>query len=241
MLLRASVAIAVLASASLASCTARFINPEDRTEACRVAVEEKFGAPVFEPNSLSGGGGTFAGAGKGALAGLGSGQASLLLAPIGLLIGAGVGTACAIAGAQHPNADADFAKLLHQADAGLVKRTLEARLREPRTECATNDGIREALPDAVVAIEKIEAGMGCLIGKQDFWIAVTWRTVTKSGRVLNVSVSKREYTSAYDVDDWFTHPERARGEIEVVLGLVVHSMATQFVGDDALREQTAAK
>lgn len=137
---RRSVALLPLATvvpALLAGCVMPYIGAEDRKEACQVAVVEKYGRAEFQPSSLSGGAGPAAGAGKGALIGLqagGGGLGSILLAPIGAVLGAGYGTAC----------------------------------KAPRPECTRPAA---ASPDALLEIEKVEAGMACLMGRQEFWIA----------------------------------------------------------------------
>jgi outer membrane lipoprotein SlyB len=221
--------LASLVPALLAGCVMPYIGADDRKEACQVAIVEKYAHPEFRPNSLSGGAGPAAGAGKGALAGLqaGGGLGSIFLAPIGALIGAAYGTACVVASAQHPTADADFERHLREADSGLLKRTLEERLRAPRPECTRPVS---SSPDALVEIEKVEAGMSCLMGEQEFWISVKWRTVTtKAGRELNKATTRLEHKSIRTVGDWFAHPVEARAEIEHLIAQVAQVMAMQFV------------
>jgi outer membrane lipoprotein SlyB len=213
----------------LTGCVTAYISAEGRKEACQVAVVEKYGRPEFQPNSLSGGAGPAAGAGKGALMGLqaGGGLGSIFLAPIGAVMGAAYGTACTVASAQHPTAEADFERFLREADSGLLKRTLEERLKAPRSECTRP---ASASPDALVEIEKVEAGMSCLMGRQEFWLAVKWRTVTtKAGRELNKATTRLEHKSSREVDDWFAHPMEARSEIELLMTRLAHIMANEFV------------
>ncbi|MGE5093848.1 MAG: hypothetical protein ACM3SO_01835, partial [Betaproteobacteria bacterium] len=124
------------------------------------------------------------GAGQGFVAGLGFGYGAIIAAPIGLIVGAGYGTSCAVANARRPTADADFERLLQEADAHAMKRAIEAGLQAPRPECARASGEGH---DAVVEIRHIEGGMACLHGRQEFTLAVKWRTVTARGEVLNES------------------------------------------------------
>lgn len=223
----APLALVAICPALLAGCVGAYLSAEDRKEACEVAVEEKFASALFKPNSLSGPAGPLSGAGQGlARAGQLGGQGALLTAPIGLVVGAAVGTACAVASAQHPNADRDFERLLHDSDTGLVKRTLEARLKTPRPECPSAGSGRSA--GARVEIEAIEAGMSCLIGRQEFWVAAKWRTVSGTGRVLNEAAARREYKSPRSIGEWFADASGARGDIEVVLRQVGEDIAAQF-------------
>lgn len=226
-------AAALLVPALVAGCAGPFIRPDDRKEACNVAVDEKFGSVTFVPNNLSGPAGTLSGAGVGALQGLasGGGIGVLFTLPLGLILGAGYGTVCAVASAEHPTADADFERFLHEADTGALRRALQARLESsPRPECATATA-RGAAPDAVVHLDRIEARMACLHGVQEFEVVVKWRTVNlASGRVLNESETRRNHKSSRDVGDWFAHPEAARSEIEDVLALAGQDIAGQFVG-----------
>lgn len=211
---------------ALAGCANPRLWPEDRKEACRIQVEEKFDRAVFRPNSLSSGAGTLSGAGQGFLAGLSFGYGSIIAAPIGLIVGAGYGTSCAVANAQRPNANADFERLLQEADAHAIKRALEAGLEAPRSECdASASG-----HDAVVEIQKIEAGMACLHGRQEFTLAVKWRTVTAKGKVLNESNVQHASKSSRGVDDWFANPDEARKEIEAAYEQVGGGIAREFTG-----------
>lgn len=216
----------VLAASLLSSCAGPYIRLEDRGEACRIAVVEKFDHPAFQPNSMSGSGGTFAGAGKGFMAGLGMGPDAIFLAPLGALIGAGYGTACAAAGAQHPNANADFERLLREADASAMRRALETRLAAPRPECKGASATGE--PDARIEIANIEFGMSCALGNQQFQVVSEWRTVTNAGRVLNKSKTLVHHQSSRTVDEWFAHPDEARGEIEASMAQLGEAIATQF-------------
>lgn len=227
----APLALAAICPALLAGCVSAYLSAEDRKEACEVAVEEKFDRALFTHNSLSGAAGPLAGAGQGFVrGGQMGGQGALLGASLGLIIGAAAGTACAVASAQHPNADRDFERLLHDSDAGLVKRTLRARLKTSRPECpsAGSGGSAGGAPDARVEIEAIHAGMSCLIGRHEFWVAAKWRTVAKTGRVLNETTSRREYKSPRSTAEWFADASSARLDIERVLQQVGEDMAAQF-------------
>jgi hypothetical protein len=81
--------------------------------------------------------------------------------PLGAAIGAGYGTACAAAGLAHPTADADFERFLRDVDANVLTRALEKGVHVPLTECDnhTTGDPAGASPDAVIEIEKVEAGM----------------------------------------------------------------------------------
>lgn len=220
-----------LASA-LSSCTMPYVRLDERKEACHIAVVEKFDHAVFRANSLSGSGGTFAGAGKGMAEGLATGRDAIILAPLGAIIGAGYGTACAAAASRFPNANADFERLLRETDSSSLRRALEARLTSPRPECDAASSTGE--PDAVIEIEKVEVAMSCLLGHQEFDVMSEWRTVsTKTAHVLNRSKTGVHYESARGVEDWFAHPAEARSEIELSMAQLGDRMAGQFVGTSA--------
>lgn len=220
---RVSFCIAVV----LAACANPRIWPEDRARACRIQVDEKFDRAAFRPNSLSSGAGMLSGAGQGFVAGLGFGYGAIIAAPIGLIVGAGYGTSCAVANARRPTADADFERLLQEADAHAMKRAIEAGLQAPRPECARASGEGH---DAVVEIRHIEGGMACLHGRQEFTLAVKWRTVTARGEVLNESTLQHVSKSSRSVDEWFADPAGARREIEAAYDQVGRSIAREFTG-----------
>jgi hypothetical protein len=208
--------------------------PDDRKHLCQVTVDEKFDSPVFHENILSSSAGGLAGAGGGALAGLvyGIGPQAIVTVPLGALIGAVGGTACAAAGISHPNAEADFARLLQAADAGALKRALETDLNAPRPECgrASTQRSPSSVPDTVIEIETIDAGMGCALGRQDYWVSVQWRTLTGNDRrVLAATTTRCSQKSFHDVDDWFANPDRARMEIQRVLAMTGQRMAAQLI------------
>ncbi len=133
------------------------------------------------------------------------------------MYGATRGAACAAASQSHPNAEADFEKILKAADAGKLTQALEADLNAPREGCASAQAGASAapVPDTIIEIEKVDAGMGCAIGKQEFWISVKWRAlVAGNRRVLAEAATRSGQKSFLDVDDWFADPDRARLEIE---------------------------
>jgi hypothetical protein len=222
----------------LTACGVPLLVPDDRKLVCEVAIVEKFDAPSFHENVLAGPAGGLAGAGAGALQGLGYGMvgyAAIITVPIGALIGAVAGTTCAAAGLGHPNAETDFAEFLNAVDASAMKKALVAELKAPRAECSpTRDiGSSASAPDAVIDIEKIDAGMGCAFGQQQYWLAVKWRTtVAATGRQLNETTTRCEQTSFRSVDDWFADPERARTEIEHVFAATGRRMAAQLLAQD---------
>ena len=82
-------ATAAVMSGILAACAHPLLAPDDRKDACRVAVEENFGSPVFYANVLSGPAVGLAGAGGGAFWGLmyGLGPQAIVTVPISALIG----------------------------------------------------------------------------------------------------------------------------------------------------------
>jgi hypothetical protein len=221
-------ATAVLTSGVLAGCAYPLLAPDDRKNFCDVVVEEQFGSPEFHPNIYSSAAGALVGAGEGARVGAGGGYIAIITVPIGALIGAAAGATCAAAGLSHPDADAEFERFLLAADASVLKRALETDLKAPRAECgpARTDVSGIAMPDAVVAIEKVDFQMGCLLGQQEYWITVQWHTTNaKTQRVLNSSTTKCTLTSFRDVEDWFAHPDRATAEIEGALTRTGQRMA----------------
>ena len=142
----------------------------------------------------------------------------------------------------HPNAETDFVRFLHAADAGALKRALEEEMNAPRAECRPP---RTVGPDAFIEIEKLDAGMGCPIGQQTYWIAVQWRTtMAATGRQLNWTLTRCALTSSRTVDDWFADPETARAEIENAFSMAGRRIAAQLLAKEmpyecALRSDAA--
>lgn len=227
-------AAAALAMTSvLAGCANWMLAPGDRNLLCRIEVDEKFDAAEFRPHPLSNPGGALTGAAGGALQGaiIGAGVGAIVYAPIGAVVGA----MCAAAAAAHPTADADFQRILGAADAGYLKRSLEAALNAPRGECpapgagAQTDAVR---PGAVVTLDKLVVGMECLTGKQAYVIVVNWHTAAAgTGRALNQGTTSCTMKSYRDVDDWFAYPDRAREEIERALDKTGRQVAVQVLAE----------
>ena len=231
---RWSRAVAALGVASvLAGCANWMLAPDDRKLLCRVEVDERFGAAEFRPHPLSNPGGAATGAAGGALQGaiIGAGVGAIVYAPIGAVVGA----MCAAAAAAHPTADADFQRILRAADAGHLKRSLEAALNAPRAECPAAGAAPQAgavPPGAVVALDKLVVGMECLTGKQAYLIVVDWHTAAAGpGRTLNQGTTSCTMKSFRDVDDWFAYPDRARDEIEGVLAKTGKQVAVQLLAE----------
>ncbi len=228
-------ATAAVISGILAACHP-LLAPDDRKDASRVAVEENFGSPVFHANVLSGPAGGLAGAGGGALWGLmyGLGPQALVTVPIGALVGVVQAGVCQAAGQNHPTADADFERFLIAADAGVLKRTLEADLNGPRAQCGQGrtDDSATVSPETIIAIEKIIFEMGCAFGQQQYQMAVQWRTLNAHTRnVLHSTTTTCRLRSFRSVDDWFANPGQATAEIERVLTRTGRQMAALLVSE----------
>ena len=231
-------ALSVLALALLPGCAVMSfppssLRPGDRAQACRIEVDARLPKPVFVANPLSSESGVTAGAGQGAVQGLLAGPGAVIFVPLMGVVGAGVGAACAEAASRHPSANAEFERILGTADVSLLKRALEVELAAPRAECRPGaaDAPAGVGPDAVVEIEKIEAGMACLRGKQEYGVAVRWRVVrTKGGSVLAASGTMCSVTSFRSVGEWFADPGFARAEIERLLGKAGQRVAVSLLG-----------
>ena len=234
----AATASAVITVCLFTACArGPLLAPDDRRQVCRFAVDEKFGAAAFHANIFSSSAGGLVGAGAGALGGLQGGLLAIFTVPIGAAIGAVGGTACGVASLEHPTAEAEFEKFLHDADASALKRALEAALNSPRAECgqARMAGSATMDPDAVIEIEKLDVGMSCLLGQQEYWIAVQWRTITaKAQRALNWTTTRCTQTSFRSVDDWFGNPDQARKEIERVLAKTGQRMAAELLSQEQI-------
>jgi hypothetical protein len=163
----------------------------------------------------------------------------ILTVPVGAVYGATRGAACAAASQSHPTAEADFEKILKAADAGKLTQALEADMNVPREGCASAQAGASAapVPDTIIEIEKVDAGMGCAIGKQEFWISVKWRAlVAGNRRVLAEAATKSGQKSSLDVDDWFADPDRARLEIENLMERIGRQMASCLLSPQGLPE-----
>lgn len=209
--------------------------PDDRTHVCKVAVDEQYGSPSLRQNPLSNPvTGAVAGAGQGAVYGIGGGGMGMLIsAPLGAIVGGIYGGICAAANQSHPDAEADFERLLHEAaSAGSLKQSLETDLNLPRSGCARPQGYgtASAAPDTIVEIQRVDVGMGCAFGKQEYWIFVTWRAINAENRkVLGEKTTRCSQISFRDVDAWFADPDRARDEIERVLAKTGRRMAEEIL------------
>jgi hypothetical protein len=153
--------------------------------------------------------------------------------PFYAIFGASTGAACAEGASRYPSANADYGRILGKADIGVLKQAVELELAEPRAECppAARDTLPGARPDAIVEIEKVESGMACLRGKQEYAVAVHWRVVsTRSGRVLAASQTVCSVTSFRGVGDWFADPAYAQEEIERLLEKAGRRVAVSLLG-----------
>ena len=225
--------------ALLTACAVPLLGSGERKEVCQVVVDGKSGSPKFQPNPLSNPAGGLTGAGLGALGGLWLPPSILLIftVPIGAAIGAASGSACAVASLAHPTADADFTGVLLAADTGVLARAVEAGFNAPRAECSPSrpDRTSAAGPDGVVTIEKLRVGMGCMLGRMEYWIAVDWRTVNlRSKKELNSTTTRCAFTSNLDVDEWFADGARAQQEIEAVLAATGRRMVLQLLAQDVV-------
>ena len=241
--MRAAAALAM--TSALAGCANRMLAPDDRKLLCRVAVEEKFDVPEFQLHPLSAPTGAVTGAAVGAAEGAvqglvagamqgfvaGAGIGAIIFAPVGAVMG----LMCASAAAAHPTADADFQRIVAAAEAGRLKRSLEAQLNAPRAPCPgpeTDPSAKAAPPDGIVTIEKLTFGMDCLTGKMGYAVVVKWHTsAAATGRVLNEGSTACSMKSYRDVDDWFAYPDRAKDEIEGVLAKTGKQVAVQLLAE----------
>jgi hypothetical protein len=195
----------------LSAGTPALLAPDDRRKVCKVAVDETYGSPAL--------------------------QQSVASNPVG---GPAAGAACSAASMSHPNAGADFARLLHEAaSAGSLKQALEAGLNLPRAECprAQGYGTANAAPDTIIEIQKVDVAMGCAFGRQEYRISVKWRTLaTTDRRVLGEKTTRCWQTSSRDIDAWFADPDRARTEIEQVLARTGQRMGAELLSPGGMYE-----
>ncbi len=172
------------------------------------------------------------------MAGLAGGfPGAIITVPLGVVIGAVGGTACAVASLNHPTANEEFQQILGAADISILKRSLEKAVNAPRAECSLvrADGSAPVAPDAVIEIEKIELGMACQYGQQAYWIAVQWRvTDATKQRVLGSTTTHCSQKSSRNIDEWFANPVQARTEIDHTLAKTGQHMAAQLLSKENL-------
>ncbi len=206
--MRIRVAPALLAGVlALTGCASRSLSPDDLQWTCRFGIEQKVSSPAFKVNPLSNVAGGIVGAG------LGAG----LLFPIGIPLGAIGGSACAAGSLAHPTADADFTRLVGEADFAAFQRALDERLHASRDACRSADPVAalRSSNDATVTVDTATAGMGCLYGHHQYWLAMKWHvTDARTGRELASSTTACVMRSWRTVDDWFADPAYAKKEIE---------------------------
>jgi hypothetical protein len=221
---RSALPLVAVALAALAGCASTSLSLDDRQRTCRFDVERKVGSPAFKPNPVSNVAGGAIGAGAGVL----------MLNPFFAVLGAIGGSACAAGSFAHPTADADFARLIGEADFGNFERALGERLNAPRDACRSADAgvASRRSPDAVVTIDSATATMGCLYGDHQYWLDVKWRaTDARTGRELASSATRCVLRSSRSVDDWFADPAYAKSEIERLMAGTGTAIAESVLGD----------
>ena len=226
-------ALALLPSCALTSLPPGSLPPWNRAQLCRIEVDARLPRPVFVANPLSTESGAASGFASGVLQGLATGPAAIVGVPFYAIFGAAAGAACAEGASRYPSANADYERILGTANIGVLKEAVELELADARAECrpATADTSASARPDAIVEIEKIESGMACLRGKQEYAVAVHWRVVsTRGSRVLAASETVCSVTSFRGVGDWFADPAYARAEIERLLEKAGRRVAVSLLG-----------
>lgn len=231
----AKFAVVLLPVCILSACATALLAPDDRKQVCEVRVDELFGSPLLVPNPLSNPAGALVGAGAGAVAGIGPGM--IFVVPIGAVVGAAYGAACGAASLGHPDAEANFQKILQSAEAGRLKRAMEAEVNAPRAGCVRSpaDPPAPVGPDTVIEVRKLEVTFGCLFGNQEYSIAVDWKvTSATGGRVLAETTTRCSEKSSRDVDEWFAAPEQAKAEVEHALGKVGQRMAAELLSPTSL-------
>jgi hypothetical protein len=235
----AKIAATAVAISLLTACAGRsLIAPDDRKHICQIAVDEKFGSPVFHANPLYNPAGGLIGAAVGAMAGLFPSPLAIFTVPMYAGLGAEAGTACATASLSHPNAEADFENILKPADAGTLKRALEADLNASQAGCGVAQANASlAVPDTIIEINKVDVRMLCTSEEQEYRIVVTWRALNAANhRVLAETLTNCRQTSILGVSAWFADPDRARVEIERVLAKTGQRMAAQLLSPVELPE-----
>jgi hypothetical protein len=231
---------ALTAVGLLSGCTLGLLAPEDRRQVCRVEVVEQFEFPVLRASPLSHpASGVAAGAASGALAGLiyGIGPQFVITVPLGAVIGATGGAVCGAAALSHPDAEAEFQQMLKAAGHGVLKRTMEADLNAPRAGCERGQADTAAGPDTIVELERADVDMGCALGRQEYFIAITWRALTAADqRVLAAKTTHCRHTSYRDFDAWFANPDAARAEIGRVLAVTGQRIAAELLSTGLMSE-----
>jgi len=228
----AIIGVALLVMGALSACTPKFLAPDDRARVCRVGVEEKPEASVFQQDAFSNPvGAPLLGAGLGALAIL----ALNPLAPLYVL----AGVACGVASAQHPNAEIDFRRIFQTADRNALSRGLKAELDARLAGCQIDgaSATPPARPDTVIQIESVEYLMECPMREQTYTIAVKWRAMAVAGnRVLSEATTRCRQVSSRDVDAWSADAEQSRAEVELALVRTGQRIAAEFLATDELIE-----
>jgi len=232
--LRRADRLALVYCIALCGCTPTLLAPDERGHVCQVTVDDRSASPVFHANPLSNAQGGLVGAAGGAVQGLTAPNplAWIVTVPLGAVIGGIGGTACAAASQSHPDADAEFEKILKAADAGYLKRAMQAELNAPRAECSRAQvGVSAAAaPDTVVEIQTIGFRMACVFGQQEYEVNVKWRVMTaEDRRVLGEATTMCSQTSFKDVDEWFADRDQARVEVERLLTKTGQRMAAQML------------
>jgi len=240
-------AATLLALGFLSACASPLLAPDDRGHVCQVAVDEKFGSNIFHPNPLRNPAGVAGGAAAGALAGLIGGPMLFIAVPAFATMGAVAGAACGAASLIHPDAEADFERILKAADSGSLKRALQVDLSAPRAGCGRwqLDDSAAAAPDTVIEIESIQVGMNCVSEEQDYTVTVKWRVVTatthKSLLLRGDATTMCRQESSRDVDAWLADKDQARLEIERVLAKTGQPMAAELLSPISPRELSACQ
>jgi hypothetical protein len=196
---RAKSAAALLAVGALSACTPMLLAPDDRGHVCRVSVDDQYGTPTFRKNPLADPAtGPVYGAASGVtwgVRGAGPGAVAIVAVGVAVVVGAMGGAACGAATLSHPNAEANFERLLHEAaDSGSLKQALTADLDAPRPECARagTSGSGTAEPDSVVQIENVSVEMACPFGRQEYRIEVKWRVLAASSKKVLGETTTRD-------------------------------------------------
>jgi hypothetical protein len=218
---------------AICGCTPALIGSGERGTVCRVVVEDKSEALEVQANPVaSPAGGSLVGAGSAGLVVLGV----LTLNPLVVIqgaVGAAAGVACGAGGAAHPDAEAEFRKIVLTSDRGALTRAIEAAMLSASAERRNVCEVATASPDAVIEIESVVLTMGCPVGQQAYYIAVKWRAMSATGhKVLGHSTTRCLQSSSMDVDAWPADAERARTEVNGALSRTGQRIAAELLGAD---------